>query len=41
VVEPTRALQPDVRLKDDKGTVRQAYDSVKLTDLAQGQWWWD
>ena len=38
---PTRALQTDVRLKDDKGTVKQAHDSVKLDNLAQGQWWWD
>jgi hypothetical protein len=40
-MEPTRALATDVRLKDDKGTVKQAHDSIKLDSLAQGQWWWD
>ena len=29
------------RLKDDKGTVKQAHESVKLDHLAKGQWWWD
>jgi hypothetical protein len=40
-MEPLRAVQEDNRLKDDKGTVKQAHGSVKLDGLAQGQWWWD
>ena len=26
---------------DEKGTVKQAHGSVKLDQLAKGQWWWD
>jgi hypothetical protein len=40
-VEPTRAIQSDHRLSDDKGTVKKAHDGIKLDALAQGQWWWD
>jgi hypothetical protein len=40
-MEPTRAVQTDHRLKDDKGAVKQAHDSIKPDALAQGQWWWD
>ena len=40
-MEPVRALQAENRLKDEKGTVKQARDSVKLDSLAAGQWWWD
>jgi len=40
-MEPMRAVQSDNRLKDEKGTVKQAHDSVKLENLAKGQWWWD
>jgi hypothetical protein len=40
-MEPMRAVQQDVRLKDEKGTVKQAHGGVKLDGLAKGQWWWD
>ena len=40
-MEPLRAVQSDNRLKDDKGTVKQAHGNVKLDHLAKGQWWWD
>jgi hypothetical protein len=40
-MEPLRAVQSDVRLKDTKGAVKQAHGSVKLDQLANGQWWWD
>jgi hypothetical protein len=40
-MEPLRAVQAENRLKDDKGTVKQAHGSVKLDNLAKGQWWWD
>jgi hypothetical protein len=40
-MEPLIAVQPDHRLKDDKGTVKQAHGSVKVESLAKGQWWWD
>ena len=38
-MEPHKAVQN--RLADDKGTVKQAHQSVKLNSLAKGQWWWD
>lgn len=41
VVEPHQAVQSHNLLKDEKGAVKQARDSVKLDALAQGQWWWD
>jgi hypothetical protein len=40
-MEPMRAVQTENRLKDEKGTVKQAHDNIKLENLAQGQWWWD
>jgi hypothetical protein len=40
-MEPMRAVQSENRLKDDKGTVKQAHDGLKLENLAKGQWWWD
>jgi len=40
-MEPLRAVQSENRLKDDKGTVKQAHGSVKLEHLTKGQWWWD
>jgi Protein of unknown function (DUF1598) len=40
-MEPVRAIQPENRLTDEKGTVKQAYGSIKLDGLAKGQWWWD
>ena len=40
-MEPLRAVQTENRLKDEKGTVKQAHHSVKLDQLAKGQWWWD
>ena len=40
-MEPLRAVQHESRLKDEKGTVKQAHGSVKLDGLAKGQWWWD
>jgi hypothetical protein len=40
-MEPLKAVQSENRLKDDKGTVKQAHGSVKLDNLAKGQWWWD
>jgi hypothetical protein len=40
-MEPLKAVQSDSRLKDDKGTVKHAHESVKLDGLAKGQWWWD
>jgi Protein of unknown function (DUF1598) len=40
-MEPLRAVQQDNRLKDEKGTVKQAHGSVKMDGLAKGQWWWD
>jgi hypothetical protein len=40
-MEPMKAVQTDNRLKDDKGTVKQTYGSVKLDQLANGKWWWD
>jgi hypothetical protein len=40
-VEPLKAVQSENRLKDEKGAVKQAHQSVKLSALAQGQWWWD
>jgi hypothetical protein len=40
-IEPLRAVQVDNRLKDEKGMVKQAHESVKLDHLAKGQWWWD
>jgi hypothetical protein len=40
-LEPLQAVQPANRLKDDKGTVKQARAEVKLDHLANGQWWWD
>jgi len=40
-IEPLRAVQSENRLKDDKGTVKQARESVSLDHLATGQWWWD
>jgi hypothetical protein len=40
-MEPLRAVQTENRLKDEKGTVKQAHESVKLDNLAKGQWWWD
>jgi hypothetical protein len=40
-MEPLRPVQTENRLKDEKGTVKQAHESVKLDNLAKGQWWWD
>jgi hypothetical protein len=40
-MEPLRAVQSENRLKDEKGAVKQAHESVKLDHLAKGQWWWD
>jgi hypothetical protein len=41
VIEALEAVQPKHRLKDEKGTVKEAHDGVKLSDLPNGQWWWD
>jgi len=41
VIEALEAVQPQRRLKDDKGTVKEAHDGAKLSDLPNGQWWWD
>jgi hypothetical protein len=40
-MEPLRAVQSENRLKDEKGAVKHAHESVKLEHLAKGQWWWD
>lgn len=40
-MEPMKAVQTENRLKDEKGSVKQAHGSVKLDGLAKGQWWWD
>jgi hypothetical protein len=40
-VEPLRAVAPQSRLPDEKGTVKQAYQSVRLEDLPADRWWWD
>jgi len=40
-MEPTLAVKTENRLKDEKGSVKQAHDGVKLSGLAKGQWWWD
>jgi hypothetical protein len=40
-VQPHEAVESHNLLKDEKGAVKQARESVKLEGLAQGQWWWD
>jgi hypothetical protein len=40
-VEPLRAIDPQNRLPDEKGAVKQAYQSVRLEDLPATRWWWD
>jgi hypothetical protein len=40
-MEPARAVKTENRLKDEKGSVKQAHDGVKLSGLVKGQWWWD
>lgn len=40
-MEPMEAVKESTRLKDDKGSVKQTHDGVKLENLAKGQWWWD
>jgi hypothetical protein len=40
-MSPLEAIKAENRLKDEKGTVKQTYGGVKLSGLAQGQWWWD
>lgn len=40
-VEPLRAIDPQSRLPDEKGAVKQAYQSVRLEDLPANRWWWD
>jgi hypothetical protein len=40
-MEPTQAVKESMRLRDEKGTVKQAHDGIKLDNLAKNQWWWD
>ncbi len=40
-MQPMQAVQESHRLKDEKGTVKQTHDGIKLDNLADGQWWWD
>lgn len=39
-IEPYRALDYENLLKDEKGEIEQAKQSVKI-DLPEGVWWWD
>jgi hypothetical protein len=39
-IDATRAIEPDKRLADQKGTVAKAREQTKIK-LAKGQWWWD
>lgn len=40
-MEPLQAVRSENRLADEKGAVKKAHESIKLDNLAQGQWWWD
>ena len=40
-LQPRQALLPENLLQDDNGELLKRRASVKLKDLAEGQWWWD
>ena len=40
-MEPRLALASEYVLKDEQGTVKQAFQQTKTDKLAEGQWWWD
>ncbi len=39
-IQPTKALEPDKLLSDEKGKVAKLREDIKI-NLAKGQWWWD
>jgi hypothetical protein len=39
-IQPTKALESDKLLNDDKGKVAKLREEIKI-NLAKGQWWWD
>jgi hypothetical protein len=40
-LEPQEALQASNVQPDKDGKVSQAYEGIRLDQLAPGQWWWD
>jgi hypothetical protein len=39
-IQPTKALESDKLLSDDKGNVAKVRQEINI-NLAKGQWWWD
>jgi hypothetical protein len=39
-IEPTKALESDKLLSDEKGNVAKVREEINI-NLAKGQWWWD
>ena len=39
-IQPTKALESDKLLSDEKGKVAKARQEINI-NLAKGQWWWD
>ena len=39
-IQPTKALESDKLLSDEKGNVAKARQEINI-NLAKGQWWWD
>ncbi len=40
-IQPRVALSPDRMKTDDKGEISAVKQGVDLSELAEGQWWWD
>ena len=40
-ISPSQALQPVNLIRDDGGEIYSARESVELSGLKDGQWWWD
>ncbi len=40
-MRPLEAVSQENRLPDEGGKVSQAQKQISLTDLPEGQWWWD